>query len=253
MSELDDLIGAFQRVCVAERIDARDVAALERQGGGPQGRFALYRDLVHSRLRDLVAAAFPRTTRAIGRARMDTLADAHIASGALSTRFFREHAESFGAWAIDAMTRAPMDPAWSRDLLRLESAQWQANYRPSPRPERSADFDLELVPIPSKTLRLLTTEWSVHTSGDDPPERGEFRLAVYRRPDHRVETRWMEPIWASLIADFARAERPAIDSVRAVLREHGRSADAAFVDQMTTFVALLVDNGALHGSVPGEP
>ena len=96
------------------------------------------------------------------------------------------------------------------------------------------------MPIPSSTLRLLTTEWSVHTSGDEAPERGTFRLAVYRRPDHRVETRWMEPIWA----------RPAIDSVRAALSEHGRVADASFVDEMTTFVALLVDNGALLGSVP---
>jgi hypothetical protein len=253
MSELDELIGAFQRVCLAERVDAADVERLEREGGGPGGRFGLYRTLVHTRLRDLVAAAYPRTTLAIGRPKMDAMAEAHLASGALGTRFFREHAERFGSWAIDALERAPLPPAWSRDLLRLEEAQWQANYRPSPRPERLADFDLELVPIPSRTLRLLTTEWSVHTSGEAAPERGIFRLAVYRRPDHRVETRWMEPIWASLIADFARGERPAIESVRAVLREHGRAADAAFVDEMTTFVALLVDNGALHGSVPGEP
>ena len=252
MSDHDDLLSTFQRVCVSERIDASDVERLARDGGGPSGRIALYRDLVRIRLRDLVAAAFPRTTHAIGRANMDALADAHITERPPTTRFFREHAEAFGEWAVDALARTPLPPEWSRDLLRLEAAQWQANYRPSPRPEPITDFDLELVPIPSRTLRLVTTAWSVHTSADATPEPGEFRLAVYRRPDHRVETRWMDTIWATLLADLARGERPAIDSVRAALTTHGRVADATFVDEMTTFVAVLVDNGALLGSVP-EP
>ncbi len=251
MTDVDRLLEAFQRVCVAEHPDPADVALLERgEGSGPAGRFGLYRELVRSRLRDLVATAYPRTTRALGREAMDRLAERHVSEAPLASRFFREHAESFGAWAADALARAPIGPPWSRDLLRLEAAQWPTNYRPAPRPERCVAFDLELVPIPSPTLRLLETEWNVHRSGDEEPTRGTFRLAVYRRPDHRVETRWMEPIWASLLADMARAERPAIDSVRVVLAAEGRAADGAFVDELTTFLALLVDNGALLGSVP---
>jgi len=237
-------------VCLRESIDADDVARLEREGGGPRGRFALYRDLVRIRLRDLVAAAFPRTTRAIGRAKMDSLADAHITTGPMDRRFFREHAEAFATFTIDRLTH--VEPAWSRDLLALEAAQWQANYRPSPPPAAITSFDLELVPVPSETLRLLTTSWSVHTSLEDAPQAGTFHLAVYRRPDHRVETRWMEPIWATLIEALARAEGPAIDAVRATLTQHARAADATFVDELTTFLALLVDNGALLGSVPSD-
>jgi hypothetical protein len=249
MSELDDLLGAFQRVCIAE-VDARDVARLE-DGGGPPGRFvAVYRDMVRTRLRDLVAAAHPRTTRAIGRAAMDALADRHIESMPLSTRFFREHAERFGPWAIEALAREPIGPAWSRDLLRLEAAQWPANYRPSPPPSELVPFDLELVPVPSRTLTLLSLEWSVHAAADRDPERGYFDLAVYRRPDHLVETRWMAPIWAALLARMSRGNEPAITSVRETLASHARAPDAAFVDEMTTFVAALVDNGALLGSSP---
>lgn len=251
MSEHDETISAFQRVCLAEKIDARDVSVLERDGGGPHGRFALYRDLVRIRLRDLVSAAFPRTTRAIGRAKMDALADAHITAGPNATRFFREHAETFATWVL-AGEALPTEPAWARDLLVLEAAQWQANYRQSPVPDAITAFDLELVPIASRTLRRFTTTWSVHTSGDDAPQPGTFHLAVYRRPDHRVETRWMEPLWATLLDDLARGERPAIDSVRAALAEHQRAADAVFVDELTTFLALVVDNGALLGSMPGE-
>lgn len=250
MSELDEMLAALQRVCLGEAIDPADVALLSQGGGGPERRFALYRELVRSRLRDLVASAYPRTTRALGRARLEALAEAHLTAQPPDTRFFREHAERFGAWAIEALRAQPAEPAWAHDLLRLEEAQWQANYRPAPRPTACVDFDLELVPIPSPTLRLLEVGWSVHTSGDQTPVAGHWRLAVYRRPDHRVETRWMEPIWASLLADLARAEGPAIDSVRAALAAHRRTADAAFVDEMSTFVSLLVDNGALLGSVP---
>ncbi|MFO0683418.1 MAG: DNA-binding domain-containing protein [Sandaracinus sp.] len=251
MSDVDELLQAFQRVCLGERPDAADLARLEHgEGSGPAGRFGLYRELVRSRLRDLVATAYPRTTRALGREAMDRLADRHVTEVPLATRFFREHAESFGAWAAEVLRETPMGPPWSLDLLRLEAAQWPTNYRPTPRPARCVDFDLELVPVPSPALRLLDTEWNVHVSGEDEPTRGHFHLAIYRRPDHRVETRWMEPMWASLLADLSRAERPAIDSVRVVLGAHGRVADAAFVDELTTFLALLVDNGALLGSVP---
>jgi hypothetical protein len=244
MSETDELLGAFQRVCVGA-IDARDVALLET--GGSIGRFTgVYRELVRARLRDLVAAAHPRTTRAIGRASMDALADRHLEAMPPQSRFFREHAESFARWAVSAL---PPEPPFSRDLLRLEAAQWPANYRPSPAPEGLVAFDLELVAVPSATLTLLTTEWSVHAADRDP-ERGEWHLAIYRRPDHLVETRWMAPIWASLLAKLAAADGPAIDAVRATLAQHERVADAAFVDEMTTFVAALIDNGALLGSLP---
>lgn len=251
MSDESELLQAFQRVCLDERPGAEDLAQLERgEGSGPAGRFGLYRELVRSRLRDLVATAYPRTTRALGRAVMDELAERHVTQVPLASRFFREHAESFGAWAEGELARAPLGPAWSLDLLRLEAAQWPANYRPAIRPEACVDFDLELVPVPSPTLRLFETTWNVHVSGDETPTKGHFHLAVYRRPDHRVETRWMEPIWAALLAELARAERPAIDSVRSVLTAHGRVADATFVDELTTFLALLVDHGALLGSVP---
>ena len=241
-----ELLGAMQRMCVGAEIDRSDLARLE---GDAHERITIYRELVRSRLRDLATAAYPRTTRLIGRAAMLSLADEHISAARLDTRFFREHAEVFGAWAIDVLTRRPLAPAWALDLLRLEAAQWPANYRPSVAPADCVAFDLELVPIPSRTLALLTTEWSVHTSGDGEPERGTFQLAVYRRPDHQVETRWMAPIWFTLLTRIARGDEAAIDSVRATLSVHERVADAAFVDEMTTFLAALVDNGAILGSV----
>ena len=177
----DETISAFQRVCLSETIDAADVAVLERGGGGPRGRLLLYRDLVRIRLRDLVSAAFPRTTRARSGRRRWTRSPTHTSPQDRTnrSRFFREHAETFAAWALE---RLPSEPAWTRDLLVLEAAQWQANYRPSPPPAAMTAFDLELVPIASRTLQLLETSWSVHTSGDDAPQPGTFRLAVYRRP-----------------------------------------------------------------------
>lgn len=246
----DPLLDAFQRVCLDPSPSPDDVAALEREGGGPAGRFGLYRELVRTRLRDLVRAAFPRTTRALGAARMDALAEQHLAAAPPPSRFFRDHATAFAEWALPELARGPVEPPWSIDLLRLEAAQWQANFAPVVRPPAIEELDLERVAVASSVLVQLRTRWSVHLADAETPEPGAFRLAVYRRPDHQVETRWMEPIWADLLEHLARGDAPAIDAVRAVLAAHGRAADAAFVDEMTTFLAVLVDNGALLGSLP---
>jgi hypothetical protein len=246
----DPLLEAFQRVCIDASPSDDDVALLEREGGGPPGRFGLYRELVRTRLRDLVRAAFPRTTRALGAARMDALAEQHLAEAPPASRFFRDHAHAFAEWALPVLTRGPVEPPWAPDLLRLEAAQWQANYAPIARPDVVEELDLERVPVASSVLVQLRTRWSVHLADAETPQPGAFRVAVYRRPDHQVETRWMEPIWADLLERLARGDAPAIDSVRAVLAEHGRAADAAFVDEMTTFLTLLVENGALLGSLP---
>lgn len=241
-----ELLRAMQRVCVERRPREEDLSALANRAT-PAERFTLYRELVRSRLRDLIAAAYPRTTAAIERSAMDALADAFLESAPPRTRFFREHAESFATWAIPRLGRAEY-PLWCPDLMRLEAARWQANYRENDRPADSTDFDLEAIPVPSATLVAMTVRFAVHREHESPPSAGTFHLAVYRRPDHRVETRWMEPLWASLLVRMSEAARPAIEDVRAVLTEHDRVADAAFVDELTTFLALLVDNGALLGS-----
>jgi hypothetical protein len=255
MSDASDetraMLTAFQRVCVGPAVSAEDVAVLESEVTR-RARFELYRDLVRIRLRDLVCAAFPRTTEALGKPKMFALANDHVTAAPPPSRFFREHAAAFAAWALPVLAAEPT-PAFVVDLLRLEAAQWQANYTPNVRPPDLADFDLEGIAVRSSSLVTLTVGFGVHRpSADGPPAPGTFRLAVYRRPDHRVETRWMEPIWADLLDAMAAGAQPAIDCVRAVLKQHGRAADAAFVDEMTTFVSLLVENGALLGSRPGE-
>jgi hypothetical protein len=246
--DVREVLAAFQRVCVGPEVAAEDVALLETKTTG-RARFELYRDLVRIRLRDLVCSAFPRTTHAIGRARMIALADRHITAEPPASRFFREHAAAFAVWALPILGESP-EPAHAVDLFRLETAQWRANYTVDAPIAELAELDLEGIAVPSATLTRLDTRFDVHVSGDAAPKEGAYRLAVYRRPDHRVETRWMEPIWADLLDALARSDRAAIDCVREVLARHGRVADATFVDEMTTFLSLLVTNGALLGSRP---
>lgn len=243
-----ELLAAFQRVCIGPEVDPGDVALLETSVTG-RARFELYRELVRVRLRDLVQSAFPRTTIAVGPERMRALADQHVTLAPPPSRFFREHASAFAEWALPVLAVAP-DPAFVVDLLRLEAAQWQANFRMDPRPADLVPFDLEAIALPSATLRTLSTAFSVHQP-HEAPIASAVRLAVYRRPDHRVETRWMEPIWADLLEALVASDRPAIDCVRRVLAAHQRAADAAFVDEMTTFLSLLVEGGALLGSRAG--
>ncbi len=244
--DVSDVLSAFQRVCVSAEPQAEDLALLESEETG-RARFDLYRDLVRTRLRDLVCTAFPRTTSALGRPSMIALADRHLSAEPPRGRFFREHAAQFARWALPIL-EGGADPVFVPDLLRLEAAQWQANYTADERRTDLGDLDLEGIAVPSATLVTMSTRFAVHRTAASPPDAGAFRIAVYRRPDHRVETRWMEPLWADLLDALAAGDRAAIVCVRDVLAAHGRTADAAFVDEMTSFLAALVERGALLGS-----
>lgn len=235
MSELAELQRAMARVCFDRAPRAEDVAAL---GGEP---ILLYRELVRSRIRDLVPIALPRSERAIGAARMGELVDGMLADAPPRSRYFREVIPSLVAYAL------PRLDGLARDVLRLESTRWEMGWRDGEIPGPIVELDLARVPVPHPTLRVLTLEHAVHRE-TEPPEPGTFRVCVHRRPDHKVETRTLDETGALLVEGWARADRPAIEVVREVLRAEGREPDPAFVDRMSALLAALLESGALLGS-----
>ena len=239
---------AMARVCLSRAPSEGDLAALE--GGAQRERFLLYRDMVRSRITDLVIAALPRTAALLPRASLLGAIDDWLAAAPPATRFFRElplglvdHA--MPEWRDDA------EHPHLADLARLERAQWEANWSAKRADGPIAPFDLEKVPVTSATLVRLETSFAVHLPEEDPrPRAGRFFLTVHRRPDHLVETRWMGETEARLVREWHRGDAPAIEGVRRVLAEEGRAADAAFVDRMTTLLAALLEGGAILGSRP---
>lgn len=236
---IDALQRAMQRVCFDRAPSPDDLALLGSE------RAVLYRELVRSRLRELVSKALPRFERTSGRARVSELFAAFLAEEPPRSRYFREVIPDFVAFALPRL--GPDAPAHAGDVLRLESTRWELAWRTGPLPASIAPFELEKAPVPHPTLRVLELGHAVHRDAE-PPAAGAFYVCVHRRPDHVVETRTLDATSFALVRAWARGDGPAIDGVREVLAASGRAPDAAFVERMSSLLTALLESGALLGS-----
>jgi hypothetical protein len=241
--ELDDTLAAFDRVIFDPTPATSDLLHLD-PARGEGGRFLLYRELVRSRLRDLVASALPRTTAALGRAAMDRAVESRLGSGAPTTRFFREAVEEIVTPSAPGLA-TDANPELD-DLARLELAQWRAMWADAPMPA-VREFDFAARPVVTPVMQRLELTHSVHRV-DRPSERGRFHVAVFRRRDHVVETRWMDDTLAAILDRWIEGQLSAIEGVRAALASLGREPTPEIVDAMSGLLAELLERGGVLGS-----
>lgn len=245
-AEVAELQRALARVCFGREIDPADLARL----GGE--RAAIYRGLVRSRLRDLIAVALPETERALGREATSALFADFLAESPPSSRYFREVIPAFLDFVLPRLA-GPTFPEHARDLARLEGTRWELGWRDGAIEGDLVEIDLEKVPVAHPTLRVLALSYAVHRGppeGGAIPEKGSFFVSVHRRPDFVVETRTLDATGARLVRAWSRGDRTAIEAVRSVLEEERRAADAAFVERMGALLSALVASGAILGSRP---
>lgn len=242
--ELDATLAAFDRVIFAPEPPSDDLARL----GRPE-RFLLYRELVRSRLRDLVASALPRTTELLGRAALDREVDARLSERPPSTRFFREVVEELVTPHAPGLASEAHRHA--DDLARLELARWRAIWVETATPD-VIDFDFAKRPVLAPSMVRLELDWSVHLV-DRPLEKGRFHVAIYRRRDHVVETRWMSDALAAILDQWRLGELSAIEGVRAAMSRLGREPTPEIVDAMSGLLAELLERGGVLGSAPDGP
>ena len=237
--ELDRTLASFERAIFAPAVDEADLRAL-----GSRDRVLLYRELVRSRLRDLVASALPRVTTTIGRPALDRLVDQRLSHAPPTTRFFREVVLE----VVDPRAPGLASEAHPHldDLARLELAQWRAIWDDRTTDAALVEFDFAKRPVVSPTMTRLELEHSVHFT-DRAIERGRFHVAVYRRRDHVIETRWMNEPLAAILDQWRAGELSAIDGVRAAMSGLGREPTPEIVDQMSSLLAELLERGGLLG------
>lgn len=237
--ELDRTLASFERVVFEATPSDDDLRLL-----GGRERFLLYRDLVRSRLRDLVVAALPRTTALLGRAAIDRETDARVTAAPPTTRFFREIVEQL--YDPRAPGLASAEHPHVDDLVRLELAQWRAIWIDAPTPD-ALEFDFGKRPLITPTMQRLELTHSVHKT-DAPLTTGRFHVAVFRRRDHVVETRWMNEALAAILDQWRAGELSAIDGVRAAMSGLGREPTPEIVEAMSGLLAELLERGGMLGS-----
>jgi hypothetical protein len=235
-ASLAEVQARFLGICLDR--DPGDVTAFAMES--ERARVLLYRDMVRWRFHQIARDVLPRTRAAVGEARFEALVDAWIGDRRPRSRFFRELPLELSEHALEGGALPPL----ARDLLLLERARWRATIAQDG--AAPAAFSLEAIPVPAPSLSVFEVEHAVQLGGGDAP--GRTLLAVYRRPDLEVETRWSTPTLHALLSGWALGQRPAIETVREVLAAEGRTPTPAFVDEMSAFLAELIERGAILGS-----
>jgi hypothetical protein len=228
-----------QRAFVALCLDQAPGNLAELAAEDEAARLLLYRDMVRWRFHQIAGEVLPRSKSLAGLA-FAPLVDRWISEARPRSRFFRDLPLAFADFALAQGALEPL----VRDVLVLERARWHAAIAPdgeAPRP-----FELTAVPVPAPSLTTFVVDHAVQVSGGDEPKR--VHLAVYRRPDLEIETRWSSPTLHALLSGWAVGDRPAIDVVRSVLAAEGREPTPTFVEEMSGFLAELIERGAILGS-----
>ncbi len=243
-------IAEFQRAMVRVCFDrAPALHDMERVEGA-----RLYREMVRTRLRELISAALPWTERTLGRAQTTAFFHAFLAEAPPSSRYFREVVPAFVAFVRPQLEVASA-PEHAHDVLLLEGTRFELGFRHANIDETVIEIALDKVPVPHPTLRVLTLDFAVHQMNADEqadpthvPPKGTYFVSVHRRPDHLVETRSLDGTGARLVRAWQRSDRSVIECVRDVLAEERREPDHVFVERMSGLLAALVESGALLGA-----
>jgi hypothetical protein len=234
--KLSEIESGVIAMCLAPAAPEHTALASEAE----QKRILIYRNMVRHRFHELAGNVYLRTKVQMGDGALALAVDRWMAERGPRSRFFRDMAVEIG----DFMLEGELDPL-ARDLLQLERARWMAGIALDPEPA-PLPFSLESICVTAPSLVTFRSAHAVHVGGEDRPLVTHY--AVYRKPDLDLTTRWFNPTLAHLLSGWAEGERPAIEVVRSVLAQEAREASPAFVQEMTSFLATLIEEGAIVGS-----
>jgi hypothetical protein len=232
----------IQRVCFDLEPCEEDLSAL-----GSAERWLIYRSMVRKRLVDVVSNALPRSKHALGtEAFLDHIAQWLAATGGPKTNLFRRVPNDFVDFALPRWDQAAH--AWLSDLAQYEIARWDVKYGPSEHPA-IVDFDFELAPVLTPSLRVLQLAYPVHEeSSSKPQSREETWLCVYRNEQHEVVVWKLNALAASLVRAWIPGDQSMTQSVHRVAAEHGTEIGTDFVAKLSEMLADFIERGILLGS-----
>jgi hypothetical protein len=241
---LADHVRAIQRVCFDSKPSSADLERL-----GSRERWLVYRELVRTRLHGVIAAALPRTKKALGDEAFTRVVAEWLSTGGPTTRYFRHVPNDFAEFAIPIWRDTA--EAWLADLGRYEMTSWWVRHAP-PNPVPGAELSFESRPVVASAVRVLRLDHPVH---DEPPggetyARRTTLLCLYRNAQHRAVPIALNPLAADLLEAWQRGEESVAESVERIAREHDTPIGPGFIEKLSALIADFVDEGVLLGGRP---
>jgi hypothetical protein len=232
---------------------ARHGVSSELAAGLPEAaaeRLAIYRTMVHSRLRAAVVDFLPKTAARLGRPRLRREIEQFVAEAAPSAPYFWRVTGEFLAWA---------QPRWAGDaslpdyLLDLALHEWSdAEVGNDPAGGEAASGKPLALDQPVQfdgTVRLRRYGWAVHRATEtEPPPPEPTALLLYRdRTEHQVKMLELTPRAAAVTARLL-AKEPLQAALTSACAELGVPLDDEFLAAMAGYFADLAERGALLGA-----
>jgi hypothetical protein len=238
---LADHARAIQRVCFDSVPSESDLELL-----GTRERWLVYRDLVRTRLTNVIEAALPRTKAAIAQGSFERVIDEWLTAGGPKTRYFRHVPNELVDFAVPVWRDA--EPGWLTDLARYEITAWSVRHAP-PNPTPEVDFAFDRRPVVGSAVRVLHLD---HPVQEGPtPEAGyayePVILCISRNDKHRAVTRTLNPLAADLLEAWQRSEETVAESVQHVAAAHGTAIGPAFVEKLSTLITTFIEQGIILG------
>ena len=239
---LVDVERRFVRVCFAREPREDDLTAL----GGMRDRWLLYRHMVRTRLRAMIANALSRTVAALGEEAWTSWFDRWLDEAPPRTRYIREIVPELLDYCSPRWERDAGVPPWVIELAALEATRWEVGYTDEPKPE-AGELAFEKVPVLSPATRVLRFAHPVHEKRDAYVEQ-PTQLCVYRRPDDKTVVWAVDAFTAGIVEAFATGDRTITDTVKAVAARLEIPLDEKLVHRIGTVLAELVQRGILLGA-----
>ncbi len=241
---LADQAEAMQRVCFDLEPSEADLTAL-----GSRERWLVYRDLVRSRLIELVSVALTRTKRSTGDEAFQRMIDDWLATGGPKTRYFRHVPRELFEFAIPRWR--DQSPRWLSDLARYEITTWDVRHGP-PNRIPTSEFAFDRIPVLNPALQVLRLSYPVQRA--PTPSSGyeeEHSIVCVYRDKHHKPTAWkLNPLAAGLIEAWARADKPVAETVHEVAAAHDTEIGPVFVEKLSAMIADALERGILLGGHP---
>ncbi len=213
-------------------------------------RLAIYRRMVHSRLRDVITEFLPKSVARLGRTRLSAELGNFLADVSPRSPYFRRVAGEFVDWARG---RWPADASLPPYLLALADYEW-INAEVSDRPAggAAAAGDSLALDRPVQfdgTTTLRRYDWAVHRAEETGDLVAESTaLLLYRdRTEHRVRVLELTPRAAAVCTRLLAGE-PLQAALMGACAELEQPLDDELLAAMASFFADLADRGVLLGA-----
>lgn len=214
-------------------------------------RLAIYRRMVHARLREAVAVFLPKTAARLGRPRLRREIAQFVAEAAPRAPYFWRVTGEFLAWAGPRWSTDPSLPPW---LIELAQHEWSdaeigndvaGGEAASGKPlalDRPVQFD--------GTVRLRRYRFAVHRATEtEPPPAEPTALLQYRdRAEHQVRALELTPRAAEVTARLLAGDALQV-ALTGACAQLEVPLDDEFLAAMAGYFADLAERGALLGAV----